>query len=400
MARTIKQWWSEEVVQKYNIAQEQIVYVEGQNKPTDTNRYLYGKSFNALESVNRGVSMIVNACSSFDFDIQDKRMTGVVPGMRKVGLENLLMYRPNPYQSIQEFRKNMYSDFILEGNAFIYWDGAFLYNIPASQMDIITDPKTFIKGYIYNGSTHFTPDEIMHFKDISADSIYRGTTRLTSAASSINTLYEMGTFQQSFFTNNAVPGLVFTTENTLSSIAKKKTVDAWMAAYSSTNGARKPMIVDSGLKPSNIFQTSFQELDFSTSIKDINTKIYSALGVPSVLIEGGNNANISPNLRLFYLETVLPIVKSFCSAIERQFGYDVEPIVEGVSAIQPELKDISSFLSTLTNTGIITQNEARTKLRYPLDTDPESNKLHLPQNIAGSSANPSVGGKPPTEPKK
>ena len=33
------------------------------------------------------------------------------------------------------------------------------------------------------------------------------------------------------------------------------------------------------------------------------------MGVPPILMDGGNNANIRPNHRLYYLETVLPIVK-------------------------------------------------------------------------------------------
>jgi hypothetical protein len=111
-------------------------------------------------------------------------------------------------------------------------------------------------------------------------------------------------------------------------------------------------------------------------------------------LQGGNNANISPNLRLFYLETVLPLVRLYNSALERYFGYDLSPVVSTISALQPELKDVASYHSTLVNGGIITPNEAREELRYAKLEGGDT--IRIPANIAGSAANPSIGGRPST----
>jgi phage portal protein BeeE len=123
--------------------------------------------------------------------------------------------------------------------------------------------------------------------------------------------------------------------------------------------------------------------------------IMQAIGVPPILLAGGNNANISPNLRLFYLETVLPVIRKFVSALERYYGYDVEAITSSVSALQPELKDQAAYYSTLVNAGIITANEARTELRYAAMSGHD--EIRIPANIAGSAADPSLGGKPPSD---
>lgn len=202
----------------------------------------------------------------------------------------------------------------------------------------------------------------------------------------------MQQFQEGFFDNGAIFGLVLTTENTLSQVAKEKTVQYWLQKYSTKAGAKRPIILDSGLKPHALAQTNFKDMDFDQSIKTHDQKIMRAVGVPPILLEGGNNANISPNLRLFYLETVLPINRKFISAIERYFGYDVEAITSSVSALQPELKDIATYHSTLVNAGIISPNEARTELRYENKTG--NDDLRIPANIAGSAANPSTGGRP------
>lgn len=376
---------------KANPAQELISRHEGSTISSDA-PLSNTQAFDRLECVNRGVSMIVHACSSLDFDIKDKLPDSVVTGGRVKSLHNLLNFRPNPHQSIQEFRTNIYTDFILEGNIFIYYDGVHLYHLPAVNVEVHSDPKTFVSKYSYNNQVDFRPDEIIHLKDINSTSIYRGTSRLSSASRNISILYKMQSFQEQFFDNGAVTGLVLTSDNTLSKIAKTKTIADWMVQYSPKNGARRPLILDSGLKPAQLANTSFKEMDFDVSIQTHDTKILKSLGIPPILLDGGNNANISPNLRLFYLETVLPIVQKFTSGMERYFGYDIAAITANVSALQPELKDVAAYHATLVNGGILSPNEARVELRYAVK--PGNDDLRVPANIAGSAANPSVGGAP------
>lgn len=377
--------------EKLNPAQTRIAEGEGTQVGT-TAKLNYTQAFKKLEAVNRPVNMLVSACASLDYDIKDKVHDGISAGMRQKQLNTLLNFRPNPYQSAQDFRNAVFTDYILEGNAFIHFDGTFMYHLPADSVEILTDAKTFIRGYRYNGAVDFKENEVFYFRDVSSESIYRGASRLQSAERSVNILYSMQQFQEQFFDNGAIFGMVLTTENTLSQIAKEKTITYWLQRYSSKAGGKRPVILDSGLKPQQLAQTSFKDMDFDQSIKTHDEKIMRAIGVPPILLEGGNNANISPNLRLFYLETVLPINRKFISAVERYFGYDVEAITSSVSALQPELKDIAQYHSTLVNAGIISANEARTELRY--EAKAGNDDLRIPANIAGSAANPSTGGRP------
>lgn len=384
--------WATDLREKLNPAQQMISREQGVFINTDSS-ISYTNAFEKLETVNRGVNMIVSGCSSLDYDVKDKKADGVVNGVRQKTLTSLLNYTPNPYQSAQEFRNNIFTDFVLEGNIFIYYDGVHLYHLPASRVQIETDPKTFVAAYRYNTTIVFKPSEIIHIKDLASTSIYRGSSRLMSADRNIKILYKMQTFQEQFFENGAVSGLILTSDNTLSQVAKDRTIANWQAKYSPKNGARRPMILDSGLKPAAGISDTFQEMDFDTSIKTHDAKILKSLGIPPILMDGGNNANISPNLRLFYLETIVPITTKFTSAMERFFGYDVEPITTSVSALQPEMKDVAAYHSTLVNAGIISANEARQELRY--EAKPGNDDLRIPANIAGSAANPSQGGAPP-----
>lgn len=378
--------------QKANPAQELIAREAGSVVSSDQ-LITWPQAFEKLESVNRGTNMIVSACASLDYDIKDKAVEGVASNMRQKQIDKLLNFRPNPYQSVQTFRTNIFTDFILEGNIFMYWDGVYLYHLPAAMVEIIPDPKSYIKEYVYNRTTSFTPDEVIHIQDLASDKQYRGTSRLQAASRSINIVYKMQKVQEDFFENGAMPGFVLETENTLSQVAKDRTIENWRSKYSAKNGAKKPMIIDSGLKLKPLSDMNFKDMDFDVSIVRHDEKILSALGVPPLLLNGGNNANIAPNLRLMYLETVMPIVRKYISALERYFGYDLEAITSSVTALQPDLKDIASYHSTLVNAGIITPNEARKELRYPSITGQD--EVRIPANIAGSAANPSQGGKPP-----
>ena len=377
--------------EKLNPAQARIAQAEGTRIGT-TAKLNYLQAFQKLESVNRSVNMVVSACASLGYDVKDKIHDGIVTGIRQKSLNTLLNFRPNPYQSAQEFRMALFQDLILDGNVFIHFDGVFMYHLPAKDVQILPDTKTFISGYLYNGLVEFKESEVFHFKDINSKSIYRGSSRIEAAEQSINLLYSMKDFQDHFFDNGAVFGLILTSDNTLSQVAKEKTIQNWLQRYSAKSGGKKPVILDSGLKPHSVSQTSFKEMDFDLSIKTHSSMIMQAIGVPPILMEGGNNANISPNLRLFYLETVMPIVRRFTSSLERYYGYDIEAITSSVSALQPDLKDIAAYHSTLVNAGIITANEARTELRYEPITG--NDELRIPANIAGSAANPAQGGRP------
>jgi len=384
----IRSW----IVEKLNPAQYSIHTDEGTNIGSQARIVNFRSAFKNIDSVNRSINMVVSACASLDYDIKDKVHEGVVNGMRQKTLATLLNFRPNPYQSAVEFRTELFKDILLDGNAFVHFDGAFMYHLPANNVEIITDPKTYIRGFRYNGKVDFGDSEVFYFKDLNGDSIYRGASRLEACLENISILYSMQEFQQKFFDNGTIFGLVLTTDNTLSQVAKEKTIQYWQQRYNAKSGGRRPIILDSGLKPQKLSEQNFSDLDFDVAMRTHSERIMTAVGVPPILLNGGNNANISPNLRLFYLETVLPLVRLYNSALERYFGYDIAPVISNVSALQPELKDVASYHQTLVNGGIITPNEARVELRYP--TIAGGDTIRIPANIAGSAANPSLGGRP------
>lgn len=359
----------------------------------------YRDAYEKLEVVNRAVNMVVDDVSEIPIDVGGKinGMNPVYKNVRKATVTRLLNVEPNPFQDINTFKRNLITDLLIDGNIFIYYDGAnsALYHLPAENVEIETDDKTYVRKYTYDGVVDYAPEEIIHVKENSFNSIYRGVPRLKPAYRTMLLLISMRNFQDNFFKNGAVPGLVLKSPNTLSEKIKERMLAAWRARYNPSTGGRRPLILDGGLEIDNLTEVNFKDLDFQAAIEANERIILQAIGVPPLLLDSGNNANIRPNHRLYYLETVLPIVRKVNFAFERFFGFDLVEDMSGVPAMQPELKDQAAYYSTLVNTGIISPNEAREHLRMePLEGHDD---LRVPANIAGSAANPSEGGRPEEE---
>lgn len=411
MFEGIRGWLSE----KLNPAQGSIASSEGESPPASI--VDHQKAYEEIEVVTRSVELIINGCAEVPF---------IVEGGPAKKVQKLLNVRPNAFEDRASFYRKLVMDLIIEGNSFIYYDnsdpGGAFYHLPAKDTTIIPDKKTYIAGYEYSpgamedGSLFgvvqrpskpgkkkerqvifFPSKDVIHVKSDSSIDIYRGDSRLKRIERLADLYYHLIGFQRQFFKNNAVPGMVLTTDNVLSRKIKERMNEEWKVAYSSlSKGSRTPAILDGGLKIDKFSTVNFRELDFEQSVERLEKSIAEALGVPSILIKSGNNANISPNQIMFYSHTILPILELFASAIAHRFGPDViiTPDKGSVVALRPDKKKHADSVSALVNNGIMTPNEGRKELRLGKSDEPEMDKIRIPANIAGSAVNPSIGGRP------
>lgn len=390
----------------YNIFEKKPVEVEEKLNPAqlhmgnDINSsrepsFSYEKAYEDLEIVNRGVNMIVDDVAEIPTMVsRDNAFRGVVPGIKRSKVETLLNKSPNPYQDINSFKRNLITDFLIDGNIFMYFDGAHLYHLPATDVRIHSSKETYIEKFTMHDIT-FSPDEIIHIKENSFHSIYRGVPRLKPALRTMILMKSMRAFQDNFFKNGAVPGLVLKSPNTLSEKIKERMMVSWQSRYRPDAGGRRPLILDGGIEVDAISNVNFKELDFQTSIDENEKIILKALGIPPIMMDSGNNANIRPNMRMYYLETILPIVRKINYGLERFFGFELREDISDIPALQPELRDASAYYTSLVNGGIITAAEARDRLGFePIEGTEE---IRVPANIAGSATNPDEGGRPVEE---
>lgn len=414
MAGPIK-WIREKLnpIQPYLQSQEPLIHPDSNID--------YRAAYDQVELIHRCVEMIVNAVVGIPFAVTADSLGGPVKKVSK-----LLNSRPNPFEDRTRFFRRAVMDLLLDGNVFFYYDGKDIYLLPANDMEIQTDAKRFVKSYTYllsssgtsydsgfepfAGSTsrkpprgtketskiEFDASEVIHIKDDNDDSIFRGKSRLRSLTDLINLYYALLKFQKQFFKNNAIPGVVLTTDNVLNTKIKERLLQSWRSSYTTIfDGARNPAILDGGLKIDKFSEVNFQSLDFENSVERLQQDMAKALGVPYVLLKSGNNANIAANQVLFYEHTIIPIVQQFASAFEHYFNsVHIRPELIHIPALQPDLKSQAQYYSSLVNAGIITADEARLKLHFPAINDDTTNKIRIPQNIAGSAVSPELGGRP------
>ena len=383
-------WQNKDVEEKLNPAQPYFTEKTiSSREPT----FSYERAYEDLEIVNRGVNMIVDDCAEIDVKVGlQSPGNSVVKGIKRSRVNLLLNKEPNLFQDISTFRRNLITDYIIDGNVFIYFDGVHLYHLPASKITIHASETTYIDKFTYNEAVNYSPSEIIHIKENSFYSIYRGVSRLKPALRTMVLMKNMRDFQDNFFKNGAVPGLVLKSPNTLSEKIKERMIQSWTARYRPDAGGRRPLILDGGIEVDSISNVNFRELDFQAAISENEKIILKALGIPPIMLDSGNNANLRPNMRMYYLETILPIVQKINLALERYFGFELTEDVTEIPALQPELRDQAQYYSALVNTGIISPNEAREALNFELIEGFDD--LRVPANIAGSATNPDEGGRP------
>jgi HK97 family phage portal protein len=325
-----------DVEDKLNPAQYVISRNEGMTIDSREVVTNYRNAYEQLEIVNRAVNMIVDDVSDIPYQIGDQTIgiNNIVKNIRRSKVDVLVNKEPNPFQDINTFKRNLVIDLLIDGNIFIYFDGAHLYHLPADKMTIYSDTDTYIEKFVYDNSIDYSVNEIIHIKENSFNSIYRGVPRLKPAFRTMQLLSSMRNFQDNFFKNGAVPGLVLKSPNTLSEKIKERMLQAWSVRYNPNTGGRRPLILDGGLEVDSLTNINFKELDFQESIKANERIILEAVGIPPILLDGGNNANIRPNHRLYYLETILPIVRKIGYAVERFFGFTISEDVTGIPALQ------------------------------------------------------------------
>ena len=124
--------------------------------------FSYEKAYEDLEIVNRGVNMIVDDVAEIHTLVsKENSFKGQIPGIKRAKVDLLLNKSPNPYQDINSFKRNLITDFLIDGNIFIYFDGAHLYHLPATDVRIHSDRKTYIEKFTML-DIEFSPNEIIH----------------------------------------------------------------------------------------------------------------------------------------------------------------------------------------------------------------------------------------------
>ncbi len=385
---TIRNW----LVEKLNPAQVNIA--ERESSATRSNRLPMStkRAYEEMAIFNRGVNMLIDSAAEVDFDVNNSRgFTSYGSGIKGKTLKKLLNQRPNMFMDSSTFWRLVYADLILEGWAFIHYDEKeqSLYHVPAATMEVFADKKYYINKFVSDGRVTFAPNEIIFIKDnsfhVGGVSQISGYSRIMAALKPVLRKEKLEHFKEKFFDNGTIIGITIETDQNLSARAKERKREEIRLDHNPRNGKSNVLILDGGAKAKSMQSTSLNDLGIDEDMKRFEKEIFTTMGIPSVLIEGGNNANIRPNLELFYYMTVLPLAEKVEKALEFFFAFDIKLDVTDILALSPDKDAQSKALGSKVNNGIITGDEAREELRLAPMGTPEMTEIRIPQNVAGSN---------------
>jgi HK97 family phage portal protein len=387
----ILKWIQDAVKRALDLPTEKVYSDSPYVIPMDT-------TYQAISTVSRCVDIIISCAAQVDFKavIEEDRFDRLVP--KKPQLMKLLNDPSFEIDKFQ-FKKNIYRDLIFKGSCLIY--------NTRQELQILKDYQyindTAKPYYLVGGSVQVDPDDCIMITLLpSQDNIF-ARPYIQRISKELDIIGYMLKYQQIYFKNNGIPGVILQTERPMSSKMKERLLEEYKAMTSIIHGnSGAPYILDNGMDLKEL-QSSFKELQFSESIDGLDTKIINGLGVPEVLVKGGNNANIAPNIKLFYYTTIADLVESTASAftlhLHKQYTKTnpiiIKPDWSSVLLLKDDDSKVTNNIKTLYSVGLITKNEAREGLRLPkIDSGDE---FLEPQNIAGSAVDPSEGGRPTEE---
>ena len=316
--------------------------------------------------VYKCVNLIAEACASIPLKFYDQKGEEVVKG----DLFDV-MNRVNPFDTNYTFRYQIAGFLRLTGNAYVNWEKTSkeLYLLRPDRVTIVPDPIEKVKRYIYNVNGKkigYEPDEIIHFKSFNPYNDYYGLSPWMVAMLTLTTDFWAAQYNKNFFKNSAIPRGALITDQELDDKQAARLRKQWEKVYKGTDKAHRIAVLGKGAKWQDVMK-SMKDMEFGLLRKMNREEILAVGNIPPVLagiFEFANYANSTQQLKIYYEQGVIPMLRLLESTYNEQLIPKIQP---GLYA-KHDLSDIDALkenelvkattAKTLAST-IMTVNEVR-----------------------------------------
>lgn len=296
-------------------------------------------------------------------------------GGKEIARENplygILHDAPNSWQTSFEWREQAMLHLCLYGNAYSeIRPGAAgavteLWPLHPSRMKVerIENGRLRYKYREETGSeTVYTQDQIMHLRWMSDDGV-NGMVPVELARDAIGLARACEIHGAAFFGNGARPGVVLSTDNTLSAEAAEMLRNNWERMHRGAERSNRTAVLTGGLKPVELGGNN-QEAQFLEARRFQVEEVCRLFRVPPHLVGDltrSSFSNIEQQSIDFVQHTLLPWLRRFETAIARDLitdsayfaEFDTRGLLRGDAAAR------ASYYQTLWNLGVASINEIR-----------------------------------------
>jgi HK97 family phage portal protein len=307
-----------------------------------------------------------------------------------------LLERPSPTKGYVELFESLYSFLLLAGNSYLIGSGSNnnppeeLYCLRPDRIKITPGQSNLPASYSYSIGgkilSQYDVDQVTgespvkHFKLFHPKSDYLGMSPLVAAASNIDSHNLTNKHNVSLLQNGARPSgaIVFKpkdetgTSVQLSDTQRSQIISDMEDRFAGTNNAGRPMLLEGDFNFQQMGMSP-KDMDFSVLKKMSAIDIALCFGVPAQLvgIPDAQTYNNMPEARLaLYEETIIPILRRIQSDLNEwltpQFGegLKLEYDIDSIPAMAESRKRVFDSVVQGVNSGILTRNEARSKLGF------------------------------------
>jgi HK97 family phage portal protein len=333
----------------------------------------------------------------------------------------LLKHRPNRWQTPFEFKQLLAFHLLLRGNS--YWFKGTVGGVADELFPMHPDQTQLYRWselewqYYYTpwrgGFQIFEPHEVMHVRGMSTDGI-EGMSPVSAARQAIGGAAAMEKHGNKLFSNGAqVNGVLkMGPGQKLSPEALQRLQDDWKRKYSGLDNAYKVPILEDGMEFTQMSMSSVDS-QFIEGRKFSRSEIAMFFGVPPHMLGDVEKttswgSGIEQQGIGFVINTLQPWLTNIEDALNasllnpaEQIGmfcrFDTEPLIRG------DFASTVTALKTLRETGIISVNEARKKLRMNPRDDEFGDDYLVPSNMTSQVVGPQTkepGKLVPNDPQK
>lgn len=269
-----------------------------------------------------------------------------------------LMENPNEFMSRQDVIERKVSHLYLGGNGLLMkiragGTVAELWPLSPSGVRVIPSKTQFISGYQFERDgvkpPPFAPRDIIHCMFTDPSDPRWGMAPLQAAARTVDTDVEAVKWNKVSLQNRALPDGVFSFKTAMTPDQWEEARETVRREYLAEDSARTPWVLGAGADWKQM-SLSPAEMDFIKSRGFHREEICSVFGVPLVLVAHQPTAlaNIATARRIFWEDTVIPLLEDLAGAYQRtlvpEFG-DRETLrlrfdVSNVAALQRNYGDL------------------------------------------------------------
>ena len=311
------------------------------------------------------VELISNAVANLPFKYNNSRA------------EELLM-NPNPEQSQMEFFKELTTDLLLFGNAYVYLNTVRnnikeLWLLEPYAITVVDNGQEIVRYEMRIGSNSqvFTPEQICHIKIPNPTDPFSGRSILRSIELTIQQYVYTKEWNANLMKNGARPLGAFVTQENLTKEEFEELKNQVSLQFSGKTNAGKPLVLEGGLDWKEI-SISPRELDWLESLKSLIKEIAVAFGIAPELLGDSENktySNFTEARKQLYYNTVLPlsetIIYELNKAFARYMNISFEIDYNDIDALSEDRNAVFEQATRGAQAGVLTINEAREMLGLP-----------------------------------